>query len=325
MAEAEIPVDLYNPGQVFACLGFLEAADILLGEAEGGFDWSDEADVRFHLRAAGEENPVEAVLEFLADVEPKRWGPVGYADSPPKKGNGDNEEDESEDGSADETAVDLEGPALDLAPTFVAGQGDRMALPIRIGGGNRPVVELGHWADGSSREGFKLYAGNRSADRIARAMLKGVRKKATAKRRTSGQPGDLRTKGVMQLWEENRAALIEAPFDVLTPMGGSFNFDPRGAWTAIDAGYSPNEHKHAIQASPVVEFLAAWGLEHARPIEFGVRQVRYAAWGASLPPMLARAALGVGLMTVPLKGFRFELDLSGKNKVVTFAQEEANL
>ena len=25
MAEASIPVDLLNPGQVFACLGFLEA------------------------------------------------------------------------------------------------------------------------------------------------------------------------------------------------------------------------------------------------------------------------------------------------------------
>ena len=33
MSEAFIPVDLYNPGQVFACLGFMEAADILLGGA----------------------------------------------------------------------------------------------------------------------------------------------------------------------------------------------------------------------------------------------------------------------------------------------------
>ena len=197
-----------------------------------------------------------------------------------------------------------------------------MALPIRFGGGNRPVVELGHWADGSSRESFKLYAGNRSADRIARAMLNGVRKKSTAKQKANGEPGELKTKGVMQLWETDQAALIKAPFDVLTPMGGSFNFDPRGAWTAIDAGYSPNQHKHAIEASPVVEFLAAWGLEHARPVEFGLRQVRYATWGESLPPMLARPALSGALATVPLKQFRFELDLSGKNKVVTFAQEE---
>ena len=197
-----------------------------------------------------------------------------------------------------------------------------MALPIKFGGGNRPVVELDHWADGSSRESFKLYAGNRSADAIARAMLKGVHIKPTKKQKADWQLGDVKTKGVRQLWEEDSAALVKTPFDVLTPMGGSFNFDPRGAWTAIDAGYSPNEHKHAIEASPVVEFLAAWGLENARPVEFGLRQVRYATWGVSLPPMLARAALTGALPGFPLRRFRFQLNLSGKNKVVTFAQEE---
>jgi CRISPR-associated protein Csx14 len=69
MAEADIPVDLFNPGQVFACLGFLEAAEILLGDAEGGFDWSDEAKVRFILRAAGQGSPVDAVLDFLAEAK----------------------------------------------------------------------------------------------------------------------------------------------------------------------------------------------------------------------------------------------------------------
>jgi CRISPR-associated protein Csb3 len=320
MSADSIPVDLFNPGQVFACLGFLEAADVLLGDAEGGFDWKREGNTTFGLRAKG-RNPFEAVLEFLAEAEPKRWGPIGYADPTRKKGKDDKEDDEAEDDDGPNQSV-TESPVLDLLPTFPGKEGDRMALPIRIGGGNRPIVELGHWADGSSRESFKLYAGNRSADRIARAMLKGVRKKATGKQKANGQLGDLKTKGVMQLWEEDRAALIEAPFEMLTPMGGSFNFDPRGAWTSIDAGYSPNEHKHTIQASPVVEFLAAWGLEHARPVEFDLRQVRYAAWEASLPPMLARAALGGGLTTVPLRQFRFELDLSGKNKVVTFAQEE---
>lgn len=323
MGEASIPVDLFNPGQVFACLGFLEAADVLLGDAEGGFDWREEGQMKFALRVADDRNPFEAVLEFLAEVEPKRWGPNGYADPPPKKGKGDDEDDAAEeDEAADESEGQSESSALELSPTFPAKAGDRMALPIRLGGGNRPVIELGHWTDGSSRNSFKLYAGNRSADRIARAMLKGVRKKPTGKQKASGQPGDLKTKGVLQLWEGDRAALVAAPFDVLTPMGGSFNFDPRGAWTAIDAGYSPNQHKHAIEASPVVEFLAAWGLEYARPDEFEVRQVRYAAWGVSLPPMLARAALAGGLTTVPLRRFRFELDLSGKNKVVTFAQEE---
>jgi CRISPR-associated protein Csb3 len=318
MSAASIPVDLFNPGQVFACLGFLEAAEVLLGDAEGGFDWSDEENATFALRAGGEGNPIETVLDFLAQAEPRRWAPINYADPPPQKGNSDVEGEPEDDDRADDAAA----LGTDLMPTFPAREGDRMALPIRFGGGNSPVVELGHWTDGSSRESFKLYAGNRSADRIARAMLKGVRKKATTKQRANGQPGDLKTKGVMQLWDADRTALIKAPFDMLTPMGGSFNFDPRGAWTAIDAGYSPNQHKHAIEASPVVEFLAAWGLEHARPLEFGLRQVRYAAWGASLPPMLARAALSGALAAIPFKRFRFELDLSGKNKVVTFAQEE---
>ena len=50
MAEASVPVDLTNPGQVFACLGFVEAADILLGEARGGFVWRDGGGTRFRPR-----------------------------------------------------------------------------------------------------------------------------------------------------------------------------------------------------------------------------------------------------------------------------------
>jgi CRISPR-associated protein Csx14 len=328
MAEASIPVDLLNPGQVFACLGFMEAAAILLGDAEGGFNWSEETRVSFALRASGERNPFEVALQFLAEADPKPFGPIGSNAPLAKHGRGNNgeveEESEGEDGVkvTDPTA---EPPPLDSSIVFPSKGGDPMALPIWFGGGNRPIVKLGHWADGSSRDGFKLYSGNRSAAAIARAMLKGVRGKASQRRKANGESGELKTKGVVQLWEEQRGALIEAPFHVLTPMGGSFNFDPRGAWTAIDAGYSPNEHKHAIQASPVVEFLAAWGLENARPVEFAVRQVRYAAWGVRVPPVLARPALCGGLTTVPLRQFRFELGLSGKNKVVTFAQEEPNV
>jgi hypothetical protein len=38
--------------------------------------------------------------------------------------------------------------------------------------------------------------------------------------------------------------------------------------------------------------------------------------------MLARAALAGSIPAIPSRQFRFELDLSGKNKVITFAQEE---
>jgi CRISPR-associated protein Csx14 len=199
---------------------------------------------------------------------------------------------------------------------FPSGEGDRYALPIQLVD-DRHRLTVSHWADASSRNNFKLYAGARSGKRIATQMLQGMHKSTKTK-----SVGDLKNRGLQQLWQENRAGLLEAPFDVVTPMGGSFNFDPRGAWTAIDAGYSPNTQKHGIAASPVVEILAAIGLEHSRPAQYETRKVRYAVWGEPLPPMLARAALAGADFKLPMRRFAFELHLSGKNKVTTSAQEE---
>ena len=134
----------------------------------------------------------------------------------------------------------------------------------------------------------------------------------------------MKTHGLQALWRGDSKALEGNPFGIVTPMGGSYNFDPRGAWTGIDAGYSPNDQKHGIAASPAVEILAAMGLEHARPYEFETRKVRYGVWGCLLAPLLARPALGAVPLPFPMRRFVFELDLSGKNKVVTFAQEETN-
>ena len=321
MAEYSIPVDLFNPGQVFACLGFLEAADVLCGEAQGCFnDWDNNNVARFRLSTGGDENPFEAVLEFLAEeAEIRRVAPRDYVDPPLKKKKSALSETNDEDDAVSETEA---ANPPELTETFMARKADKMTLPIRFGGGNHPVIELGHWADGSGRETFKLYSGNRSADKIARDMLNGVRK-PTKKQKQEGQPGPLQTKGIKQLFDEDRNGLINAPFRV-TPMGGSFKFDPRGAWTAIDAGYSPDMQEHVVTASPVVEFLAAWGLQDARPLMSGNkgREVRYAVWQEMLPPMLARAAFIGAIPGLTIKCFRFTLALSGKNKIVTFAKQE---
>lgn len=310
MVEASIPVDLFNPGQVFACLGFLEAADVLLGDAEGGFDWSHEADVRFRLRAAGDENPFAVVLKFLAEAEIRRCAPVGYADPPKNKKKGSAEDDED---------FVADGP-LCRSETFPSPKADRMALPIRLDASQRPCIDLAHWADGSGRNDFKLYAGNRSAASIAHAMLRGTREKPKKKQSV----GDVKTRGIDALRSASRHDLEAKPFDVLTLMRGSFNFDPRGAWTAIDAGYSPNDQKHGVAASPVLEILAAVGLEHARPDEDETRRVRYGVWSGLVPPILARRVLAGTGVAVPLRTFRFTFGGTKHNKVVTFAQEEAN-
>ncbi len=315
MAESEIPVDLFNPGQVFACLGFMELADVLLGDAEAGFDWSDARQAQFRLTAPGDQEPVEAVLEFLAAATVNRVVPVGYIEPPKKKASGEDDEDDAD---ANEDANDGASTEVNQSETFPAKEADALSLPVQLSVPGKPSVEISHWTDGSARNTFKLYSGNRSAERIARAMLHGVREKP----KKNQQQGDLKYKGIAHLWSEARSDLVAQPFDVLTPLGGSFNFDPRGAWTALDAGYSPNTQKHGVAASPLVHLLAACGLEHTRPVEFGVRQVRYCTWNGLLPVSLSRVAFQGGIFSLPTRHFRFGLALSGKNKIVTFAQQE---
>jgi hypothetical protein len=41
-----------------------------------------------------------------------------------------------------------------------------------------------------------------------------------------------------------------------------------------------------------------------------------------LPPILARAAFAAINIDVKLRKYRFKLDLSGKNKIVTFSEPE---
>ena len=309
MSQASIPVDMFNPGQVFASLGFLEAASVLGSSAMGGFDWSDDANARFVLNSEGDRNPFEVVLEFLASAEMRRIAPSGYEDPPSKK---TRKREDPEEGDA--------VAKLEYSNCFPAREADRMALPIRLIH-NRRCLDITHWSDGSSRDDFKLYAGNRSAASIARAMLIGTEKKSHKKHTA----GELRTKGIHTLWQENPQNLAESPFDVLTPIGGSFNFDPRGAWTALEAGYSPNDQKHAVAASPVVELLAAFGLEHTRPVlheEKGVVRVRYSTWSEQVSATLARPLLTGALFGVPLRNFVFTRAASGKNKIVTSAEEE---
>ena len=67
--RAEIPVDLLNPGQVFACHGLAELTQALTGQAHCAFDWSDPETVCFALEGAGDVDPVEACLSFLLEAE----------------------------------------------------------------------------------------------------------------------------------------------------------------------------------------------------------------------------------------------------------------
>src|SRR5581483_1970593 len=198
MARATIPVDLFNRGQVFACMGLLEAADVLLGDARGGFDWTLE-EACFELCAGGTASPVEAVLEFLVEARLERLAPKGYADPTPKK-TGDKKKK-----SAQPTDDESGDGALRPVATFPRREADRLALPLRFERNGR-VVHVSHWCDASSRNPFKLFAGQQRSAAIAQQMLAGMK----------------------ELWNERRAELTSDPMGLTAPLGGSsFKFDAR--------------------------------------------------------------------------------------------------
>lgn len=282
MGYASIPTDTLNPGQVFACLGFLEVADLLCGGAEGGFDWREGPGVLFELASQAEDNPVEAVLSFLVEAQVYTLAPT-----------------------ASYGALVTSGCDILEVDTFPASSPDDKTLPVRLRGSQCREWDLTYWCDDSEPRPFrlrpfKLFAGQQRSVVIVREMLEAVR----------------------TLWSDRKDDLIKDPFGVLAPLGGSsFKLDARKWWTAIDAGYSPDDQKHSVEASPVVEILGAVGLEHTRPDESGDGRVRYGIWSGKLPPVLARPALGGVSVGVPIRVFEFALARSGQNRVVTFAEE----
>lgn len=289
MAESRVPVDLLNPGQVFACLGLMEAAEILSGPCEARF----EADGRetyghFRLGVPGEATPVRGVLEFLRRAEARALSPRR------------SKVRAKEPGVVTEERDDSFFPSK--APDAPA------ALPTRLTNGTSSIP-ITHWADGSSRDNVKFWAG------------------------AGGYSGAALTRDVLMavasLDDETWRKAFEAPFDIEAPMSSSFRFDWRRDYVPLDLGFSLNRHG-SIRAVgfPLVELLAAIGLEHARPTRASRRDklhYRYAVWTTALPTCLARCVLGGWSLGFPIRRFRMRLDWPGQEdqaRCIVDAQEE---
>lgn len=141
MGKASIPVDLANPGQVFACLGFAEAADALLGEARGGFDWHH--DVRFRLESTGDANPVERVLRFLEEAEVVSLAPPGS------------------DNRTEKWGIDTVSARSQAFPFGDPQSPATLPASLRDSDGNSIVID--HWGDETQRtwrDNVKFWAGS---------------------------------------------------------------------------------------------------------------------------------------------------------------------
>lgn len=298
MAEASVPVDLFNPGQVFACLGLAEAADVLLGEAEGAFDWSHPSAVRFHLRAAGGESPVKTALAFLdraqaVAVAPRSsqtlggwkesWGP------PPREL---------------DRGLGYPFPDPDSPATLVCELSD-----------GQHALRLEHWGEASAmtgRDNVKFWAG------------------------AGGYPGAGLARDALDLVRGQAASAAHDPFALAAPQSSSFRLDWRRDYIPLDAGFSLNAHEHIVSVGyPLVELFAALGLAHARPLRperWNKLLYRYGVVGRSevgqthwLPPRLLRAALGTTTFPWPMRTFRVRLNWPGKEgqaRSITTVTEE---
>lgn len=302
MAESSIPVDLFNPGQVFACLGFLEAADVLLGDAMGSFDWAGEPDVQFRLRATGSTDPVAAVLEFLVSATVKSIAPARSRNSTAAW----QVPTDVSDRDVGFPFPDPSSPATLPALLYGPRPGDKA----------HKALVIDHWGDETRRDPVKFWGGG------------------------AGYPGAALARDMLALFRQAQApvtdtdrwrAVISDPFNLSAEQSSSFRFDWRRDYVPMDIGFSINSQKGKIATLgfPLVELLAAIGLGHARPQRLTKLAYRYGTLGAGqglLDPILLRAGLGGADLPLPRRRFRMQLAYPGKEgqaRVITTVTEEA--
>ena len=277
MADAEVLVDLLNPGQVFACLGLMEAAEVLCGPCEGGFAYVDGAtDARFRARVGGGDDPVRRAVDFLAKAKPTAIAPNGSDLSTTKWG-----------------VETIGGRAVYPAPA--PDSPASLAIVLTADGYDIPIE---HWLDGthSGRDNVKFWAG------------------------AGGYPGAALARDALSvlapLGANTIAQAAADPFNFAAPMTSSFRFDWRRDYVPLDAGFSLNMHGAMTTVGyPLVELLAAIGLQNARPQRPNRRdklEYCYAVTDALLPTVLARAVLGGAKLGFPIRTFRMRLDWPGQ-------------
>jgi CRISPR-associated protein Csx14 len=92
-----------------------------------------------------------------------------------------------------------------------------------------------------------------------------------------------------------------------------FGVDPRSAWNTLDLGFSPNEHGVASTVFPIVEILAAIGLQYFRPDSASRSAVPYSLWRERLPASVARLAFRAPWEGLKRLNLQFEICKRGQS------------
>ena len=291
MSEASIPVDLFNPGQVFACLGFLEAADVLCGGAEGGFDWSDPHATCFRLRVKGGEDPFGVVLGFLKGARVSTLAPSG---------------------STNQTAK-WDVPTTELPPgaPFPFPDPDSPAtLPAVLSVDGREIV-IDHWGDATRRDNVKFWAGSGGypGAAIARDALDLVRDRLTSAASDPFAVGAVQTGSFRLDWRRDYV-----PIEIGFSLNAHNNkISPRGYPIVELLAAIGLTHARPERIQKLEYRYAVLGRERAgAPVVY-------------LPALLLRAALGCAPLPFPTRAFRMSLDWPGQEgqaRCITTVSEE---
>lgn len=315
--KSTIPVDVFNPGQVFACYGLIDLAELLCGEVRAGF-----VDDCFVIEAGGEVEPIRAAIDFIAGATVTAVIPRGTTPSQHRLQNKQDAKAREEAKKAankskkesdkrlkqenEERATRAEPPlkaereeTLFVADT-VAGDGDVYPSPgnesaklvARLSNGG-VFVDVDHWAEATARTGrdnVKFWAG------------------------AGGMPGVVMIENALELLRAEQAQVYADPLNFQRPQSSSFRFDWRAGYVPMDIGWSLNNHQRAKTGGyPLVDVLAAVGLSNARPLFVKKLLYRYGVLqGQGHRPIFLRAALGGELSGFSRREFEIELGWPGK-------------
>lgn len=292
MAEASVPVDLLNPGQVFACIGFAEAVDVLLGRAEGCFDWSNRDAPRFLLRASGDENPVGCVLRFLSQARVFAEAPAGSSNVAGwRKSWGDDPEE------------------LPPGAPYPSPDPDSPATLVAVLSATDRRLSIDHWGD-TVRDNAKFWAGSGGypGAALTRDALDLIRGRASDSAKDPFALAVPQSSSFRLDWRRD-----------YVPIDAGFSLNAHGG-ALQTVGY------------PLVELLGAIGLTHARPKRLGTKlEYSYGVAGTSgevvwLPLSLLRAALGAPVLPFETRRFHMFLSWPGKEgqaRAITQVTEES--
>jgi CRISPR-associated protein Csb3 len=275
MAVAHIPVDLLNPGQVFACLGFLEAADTLLGGAQGNFDWGQESGVQFVMDASTKGNPFEAVLEFLSQAKVYS---VAAANSR-------------------HTTQKWDVPTLLMeedAPSPTPDPRSPATLPALLRDAHGREILIAHWADMTLRDNVKFWAGagGYPGAALTRDVLNLVRQLPPAAVHNPFSVSACQSSSFRFDWRRDYVSM-------------SIGFSPNEHDEMIMLGYP------LVEILAVIGLENARP-KRLRKLEYQYGVTGSFPDSRLLSPLFLRAALGCASLPFPRRTFRMRLDWPGQ-------------